>query len=195
MGSLLLLASDTRIGAEGPDGVNLLGDGLRDALDPQQGLYTLVELGAAPRARVIGAIRELLVGSSDAPVVTPNTIIDTEEQADLNTLMVRIQNVAEGVEGLTKMSSESSDSIGRAPGPDSPPTMSQSKRFVSGQIFTGPRSGSHERKRTWAGTARNSSTVTSSIEQLGKMPWAFARMSGRPSARSSATRTVTSTRS
>ncbi len=33
---------------------------------PQQGLYTLVELGAAPRARVIGAIRELLVGATDA---------------------------------------------------------------------------------------------------------------------------------
>jgi fructuronate reductase len=40
---------------------------LRDALSPQQGLYTLVELGAAPRARVIGAIRELLVGPADAP--------------------------------------------------------------------------------------------------------------------------------
>lgn len=39
---------------------------LRDALNPQQGLYTLVELGAAPRARIIGAIRELLVGSTDA---------------------------------------------------------------------------------------------------------------------------------
>jgi fructuronate reductase len=39
---------------------------LRDALAAQQGLYTLVELGAAPRARVIGAIRELLVGSTDA---------------------------------------------------------------------------------------------------------------------------------
>jgi fructuronate reductase len=39
---------------------------LRDQLAPQQGLYTLVELGAAPRARVIGAIRELLVGSSDS---------------------------------------------------------------------------------------------------------------------------------
>ena len=34
-------------------------------LGPQQGLYTLVELGAAPRARVIGAIRELLVGATD----------------------------------------------------------------------------------------------------------------------------------
>ena len=38
---------------------------LRDALGPQQGLYTLLELGAAPRARVIGAIRELLVGATD----------------------------------------------------------------------------------------------------------------------------------
>jgi fructuronate reductase len=39
---------------------------LRDALGPQQGLYTLVELGAAPRARIIGAIREQLVGPDDA---------------------------------------------------------------------------------------------------------------------------------
>ena len=38
---------------------------LRDALKDQQGLYTLVELGAAPRARVIGAIREMLVGAAD----------------------------------------------------------------------------------------------------------------------------------
>jgi fructuronate reductase len=46
--------------------LSLKSTGLRDALTPQQGLYTLVELGAAPRARVIGAIRELLVGSTDA---------------------------------------------------------------------------------------------------------------------------------
>jgi fructuronate reductase len=39
---------------------------LRDTLEPQQGMYTLVELGTAPRARVIGAIRELLVGPTDA---------------------------------------------------------------------------------------------------------------------------------
>jgi fructuronate reductase len=39
---------------------------LRDSLEPQNGLYTLIELGAAPRARVIGAIRELLVGPTDA---------------------------------------------------------------------------------------------------------------------------------
>jgi fructuronate reductase len=46
--------------------LSLKSTGLRDALEPQQGLYTLVELGAAPRARVIGAIRELLVGATDA---------------------------------------------------------------------------------------------------------------------------------
>jgi fructuronate reductase len=45
--------------------LSLKSTGLRDALLPQQGLYTLVELGAVPRARVIGAIRELLVASSD----------------------------------------------------------------------------------------------------------------------------------
>jgi fructuronate reductase len=45
--------------------LSLKSTGLRDALAQQQGLYTLVELGAAPRARIIGAIRELLVGSAD----------------------------------------------------------------------------------------------------------------------------------
>jgi len=45
--------------------LSLKSTGLRDALAPQQGLYTLVELGAAPRARIIGAIRELLVGATD----------------------------------------------------------------------------------------------------------------------------------
>ncbi|HEU4779937.1 MAG TPA: mannitol dehydrogenase family protein [Steroidobacteraceae bacterium] len=46
--------------------LSLKSAGLRDALAQQQGLYTLVELGAAPRARVIGAIRELLVGATDS---------------------------------------------------------------------------------------------------------------------------------
>jgi fructuronate reductase len=45
--------------------LSLKSTGLRDALQAQQGLYTLIELGAAPRARVIGAIRELLVGATD----------------------------------------------------------------------------------------------------------------------------------
>ena len=44
----------------------------------------------------------LTFGSTDAPVVTANALLETEEQADLNSLMVKLQNVAEGVEGLTK---------------------------------------------------------------------------------------------
>ncbi|HET9473284.1 MAG TPA: mannitol dehydrogenase family protein [Steroidobacteraceae bacterium] len=46
--------------------LSIKSTGLRDALKEQDGLYTLVELGAAPRARVIGSIREMLVGASDA---------------------------------------------------------------------------------------------------------------------------------
>ena len=41
-------------------------------------------------------------GSSTAPNATANTLLETEEQADLNSLMVKLQNVADGVEGLTK---------------------------------------------------------------------------------------------
>jgi len=43
---------------------------LRDALAPQDGLYTLVELDAAPTLRVIGAIRELLVGGESPGAVS-----------------------------------------------------------------------------------------------------------------------------
>lgn len=45
--------------------VALKTPGVRDALGPQDGLYTLVELGEITRVRVIGAIRELLVASED----------------------------------------------------------------------------------------------------------------------------------
>ena len=44
----------------------------------------------------------LTFGSSDAPTASANTLLETQEQADLNTLMVKLQNVAEGVEGLTR---------------------------------------------------------------------------------------------
>src|SRR5579863_8917241 len=47
--------------------VSLRTAALRDALAPQDGLYTLVELDEAPTMRVIGAIHELLVaGESPA---------------------------------------------------------------------------------------------------------------------------------
>ncbi len=49
--------------------VSLKTASLRDALAPQDGLYTLVELDEAPTLRVIGAIRELLVGAESPAAV------------------------------------------------------------------------------------------------------------------------------
>src|SRR4029453_9206723 len=46
--------------------VALKSASVRDALAPQQGLYTLPELGASRTFRIVGAIRELLV-ASEAP--------------------------------------------------------------------------------------------------------------------------------
>lgn len=46
--------------------VALKSTGVRDALTPQDGLYTLVELGETTRLRALGAIRELLVAGEDA---------------------------------------------------------------------------------------------------------------------------------
>ena len=50
--------------------VSLRTASLRDALAPQDGLYTLVELDEAPTMRVIGAIREILVAAESAPAVS-----------------------------------------------------------------------------------------------------------------------------
>jgi fructuronate reductase len=50
--------------------VSLKTSSLRDALGPQDGLYTLMELDSAPTLRVIGAIRELLVAPEDPAAVT-----------------------------------------------------------------------------------------------------------------------------
>jgi fructuronate reductase len=68
--------------------VSLKTSSLRDALAPQDGLYTLTELDAAPTLRVIGAIRELLVATEDpatlsrrlvAPATSLVTITVTEK--------------------------------------------------------------------------------------------------------------------
>ena len=50
--------------------VSLKTSSLRDALAPQDGLYTLVELDSAPTVRVIGAIREVLVATEDPAAVS-----------------------------------------------------------------------------------------------------------------------------
>lgn len=50
-------------------GVSLHGAGVRDALRPQDGLYTLALLGEQPRLRVIGAIKEVLYAREDSSAV------------------------------------------------------------------------------------------------------------------------------
>ncbi len=49
--------------------VSLRTASVRDALRPQDGLYTLLELDAVPTLRVVGAIRELLVATQDPAAV------------------------------------------------------------------------------------------------------------------------------
>jgi fructuronate reductase len=49
--------------------VSLKSSLVRDALAPQDGLYTLMELDAHPTLRVIGAIREVLVAAEDPGMV------------------------------------------------------------------------------------------------------------------------------
>jgi fructuronate reductase len=62
-----LLESDT---SRAICAVSLKTASLRDALAPQDGLYTLLELDAAPTLRVIGALRELLVAAESPAAVS-----------------------------------------------------------------------------------------------------------------------------
>lgn len=61
-----LLAKDPRWGI---CAVSLKSPGVRDALQPQDGLYTLAQLDAETTFRVIGSIREVLVAPEDPPSV------------------------------------------------------------------------------------------------------------------------------
>lgn len=58
-----LLAADRRWGVSD---IALRSDRAREALAPQDGLYTLVELGAEPRMRIIGSVAEVLT-APEAP--------------------------------------------------------------------------------------------------------------------------------
>jgi fructuronate reductase len=58
-----LLADDPRCGL---CEIALRSDRVRDALEPQDGLYALVELDAEPRLRIIGAVKQLLT-AADSP--------------------------------------------------------------------------------------------------------------------------------
>jgi fructuronate reductase len=57
--------------------VSLRTASLRDALAPQDGLYTLVELDETPTLRAIGAIRELLV-AAESPAAVGSRLCDPQ---------------------------------------------------------------------------------------------------------------------
>src|ERR1700722_4682832 len=57
----VLLAEDPRCGVSE---IALRSDRMRQALAPQDGLYALAELDAAPRIRIVGAIRGMLTAAA-----------------------------------------------------------------------------------------------------------------------------------
>lgn len=61
-----LLETDPRWGVSA---VSLRSPGVRDALQPQDGLFTVAELEAETRLRVVGAVRELLVAPEQPQAV------------------------------------------------------------------------------------------------------------------------------
>jgi fructuronate reductase len=65
--------------------VSLKSPGVRDALAPQDGLYTLLELGVETRMRVIGAIRELLVAAEE-----PRAVMDRLASPDVRLVTLTV---------------------------------------------------------------------------------------------------------
>lgn len=63
--------------------VSLKSPGVRDALEPQDGLYTLAQLDAETTFRVIGSIREVLVAPEDPPSVIARLAAPTTRMVTL----------------------------------------------------------------------------------------------------------------
>jgi fructuronate reductase len=81
-----LLAHDPRCGV---CEIALRSDRVRQALAPQDGLYTLVELDAEPRPRIVGAIKEVLT-ASDKPAAV------LQRLADVRTRMITLTVTEKG---------------------------------------------------------------------------------------------------
>jgi len=84
--------------------VALAGDRVEVTMKLNNG--TQVRTDSKATIKFVGLLGQNFVsvdfGTSGAPLITPNSLLETTEQADLNTLMVKLENVASGVEGLTK---------------------------------------------------------------------------------------------
>ena len=75
-----LLATDPRWGI---CAVSLKSPGVRDALQPQDGLYTLAQLDAETTFRVVGSILEVLVAPEDPPSVFARLAAPTTRMVSL----------------------------------------------------------------------------------------------------------------
>ena len=75
-----LLATDLRWGI---CAVSLKSPGVRDALQPQDGLYTLAQLDAETTFRVVGSILEVLVAPEDPPSVFARLAAPTTRMVSL----------------------------------------------------------------------------------------------------------------
>jgi fructuronate reductase len=98
--------------------ISLKTAAVRDALAPQDGLYTLMELDAAPTARVIGAIRELLVAAEDPAAVS-------RRLAAANTSLVTITVTEKGycLDGAGELDLEHPDIVHDLRNPDTPRSL------------------------------------------------------------------------
>jgi phospholipid/cholesterol/gamma-HCH transport system substrate-binding protein len=84
--------------------VALAGDRVEVAMKLNNG--TQVRTDSKATIKFVGLLGQNFVsidfGTSAAPLIAPNALLESTEQADLNTLMVKLENVAAGVEGLTR---------------------------------------------------------------------------------------------
>jgi len=109
-----------RLLADDPDwaicGVSLRNPDVRDALQPQDGLYTLALLGERPQLRVIGAIRELLCARDQREAVLARLV---DPAVRLVTLTITEKGYCLAGDGLEFERPEIVHDLARPDAPDS----------------------------------------------------------------------------
>ena len=106
------LATDPRWGISE---VALKSSGLRGALAPQDGLYTVAILGASSRYRVIGAVREMLVASED-----PQRVIQRLSAATTKIVTLTITEKGYCLDGSGALDANHVDIVADLAQPDRP---------------------------------------------------------------------------
>ncbi len=98
--------------------VSLKTASLRDALAPQDGLYTLVELEEAPTMRVIGALRELLV-AAESPAAVSSRLCDP----DTSVVTLTVTEKGYCLEGAGRLDLAHPDIVHDLSHPDAPRSL------------------------------------------------------------------------